>query len=149
MDGGSNWQTLDDTITNPDVSGSTTNTLTVSGSNMISLDGYLFRVVLGGTATCEIPSDEVTATITLFANDFSSDNGIKIYPNPFKDNVFVTFNDVVEAELRVLDINGRLLKNQKLNSAQNTINMNDLPSGLYFFQITSDAKTTVQKIIKK
>jgi hypothetical protein len=149
MDGGSNWLALDDSFANPDVSGSTTNTLTVSGNNMMMVNGYLFRVILGSSPCEDVISDEALATVTLSAHDFSVDNGIKIYPNPFLNEVIITFQDSAAAELKVLDINGRLLKNQKLTAAQNTIDMNDLPSGLYLFQITSDTKTTTQKVIKK
>lgn len=149
MDGGSNWLALDDSFANPDVSGSTTNTLTVSGNNMMMVNGYLFRVILGSSPCEDVISDEALATVTLSAHDFSVDNRIKIYPNPFLNEVIITFQDSAAAELKVLDINGRLLKNQKLTAAQNTIDMDDLPSGLYLFQITSDTKTTTQKVIKK
>ena len=117
---------------------------------MIILNGYLFRVILGGTSPCgNVTSNSALATVTLRANDFSTDNGIKIYPNPFQNKVIIAFDESIDAELKVFDVNGRLLKDQKLNATENNIDMSNLPSGLYLFQITSDSKTMIQKVIKK
>ncbi len=150
-DGGSTWMALNDSFANPDVSGSTTNTLTVSGSNMIMLNGYLFRVILGASPCTDVTSNEALATVTLSSRDFSVDNGIKIYPNPFQSDVTVELQNITDTDtsLKVYDINGRLLKDKKLNASQNRIDMHDLPSGLYLFQITSNERTLIQKVVKK
>ncbi|AWM14120.1 hypothetical protein DI487_09845 [Flavobacterium sediminis] len=151
-DGGSTWMALNDNFANPDVSGSTTNTLTVSGNNMIMVNGYLFRVLIGGTAICTIPSDSALATVTLGTETFSA-NGkeVTIYPNPFRNEIIVDLLHITTTgtSLEIYDSNGRLLKDQKLSTTQNRIDMHDLPSGLYLFRIISDERTWTQKVIKQ
>ena len=85
----------------------------------------------------------------------TADNHIKVYPNPF-DNVQTIVIENAEPEkasITLLDLEGRQLKNcfnGMLNQGTNqfTIDLNELPSGMYFYQILDGQTLTVKKIIK-
>lgn len=72
----------------------------------------------------------------------------KVYPNPTHNNVNIEFDNLSNAKLQVLDFNGRVLMNQSLNNTSNTVNTNNLPSGMYLFKVTSDEGSATRKVIK-
>jgi hypothetical protein len=56
--------------------------------------------------------------------------------------------DLTNAKLQVVDITGKILMNQALNISSNTVDVTQLPTGMYFFKVTSNEGTTTNKIIK-
>jgi len=147
FDGGITWQPLDDTFTNPNVSGSTTNSLTISGSNMIGITGYKFRVILDGTSMCTSTSNEVLATVTLETKSFGISN-VKVYPNP-STGIF-TIDIVEELEFTVYDIVGKTIINQKSLVGSNTLDLSRFEKGIYLLSlINSIGETNTYKLIKE
>jgi len=75
-------------------------------------------------------------------------DGLLIYPNPTKGQLFVesTFN-LENAQYSVFDISGKRVLNNKLSSK--TIDVSALNSGPYFLQIIDNGLTTTQKFIKE
>lgn len=86
---------------------------------------------------------------TLSTVGFNVNSNFKIYPNPTQNEVTIEINNLNEAKLEVFDINGRLLQKQTLNTAQNKVNVNDLPAGMYLFKVTSVEGTATQKVVKQ
>ncbi|CAN5566658.1 hypothetical protein BH11BAC2_BH11BAC2_04280 [soil metagenome] len=79
-----------------------------------------------------------------------SDNEIKIIPNPFStQTVFYTANGFQNTKLTVYNYFGQKVKEMIKNSGQTiTFSRDDLPSGIYFVQITQDNKiVTLEKIV--
>jgi minor extracellular serine protease Vpr len=77
-------------------------------------------------------------------DDFNATK-IAIYPNPTKDFVTVDLVDEPSAKVDVYDSVGRLVKKQSLNAAISQVNIADLPSGIYIFNvITSQGKVSKQ-----
>lgn len=146
-DNGVTWSTLDDTFTNPDVSGSTTNTLTISGIGMIGITGYKFRVILDGTSMCTSTSNEVLATVTLETKSFGISN-VKVYPNP-STGIF-TIDIVEELEFTVYDIVGKTIINQKSLVGSNTLDLSRFEKGIYLLSLMSTkGETNTYKLIKE
>lgn len=70
-------------------------------------------------------------------------SGLKVYPNPMVNNGLIEFESSVDGQidLRVFDINGRLVidKNERIVRGTNNIklNTNDLPTGTYYATLAS------------
>jgi hypothetical protein len=85
----------------------------------------------------------------------AAEDHIKVYPNPF-DNVQTIVIENAESEkvsITLVDLQGRQIKNcfsGMLNQGTNqfTIDLNGLPSGMYFYEIQDGQSLTVKKIIK-
>jgi len=76
------------------------------------------------------------------------------FPNPFNSNTVIKFEIYKKAKttLRVYDINGKLIQelvNSVLDKGNYSINYNatNYPSGIYFYELTSDGRTSVKKMI--
>ncbi len=72
-------------------------------------------------------------------------NKIKLYPNPTSEIVNIEGLDS-PASVIITDINGLTIK--KINNVLNEIIISDLPSGLYFFDISNKTINERHKIIK-
>ncbi len=79
---------------------------------------------------------------------------VKVYPNPATDNVSVQFTlpQAGDYDLRVLDINGKVLKDLKDKGTQGVniknMTLDRLTNGMYFIQITSGQSTITTKFLK-
>lgn len=78
---------------------------------------------------------------------------IKIYPNPFSENVSVKFSQDYRNEkygYRIFDLNGRLISSGELKETSNILNLQNLATGNYMLEINQSGKTiNTYKIIKK
>jgi hypothetical protein len=86
----------------------------------------------------------------------STEDGIQIgfetsmytlYPNPTKDfvNIFMPENSIVD--LKIVDINGKEVKRFTASDGK-SIQISDLPSGIYIINIFDGRKTCNQRFIK-
>jgi len=88
-------------------------------------------------------------TNVLSNTDFEFRNKFRIYPNPALNIVTISFEDLKNAKLEVIDITGKLLMKKELNVSSNTIDIEKLPSGLFFFKVSSQEGTATTKVIKQ
>ena len=79
----------------------------------------------------------------------AADNNYAVYPNPVKNILrIVSSNEKMNSSNAILlDLSGRILIKQNLNSFVEEINTSDLPNGNYLLKITDEQKTTTKKII--
>ncbi len=72
---------------------------------------------------------------------------INFYPNPTKSQITIN----VEEPYNVLFYNqtGQLIKQLNISAGQNIIQLNDVPSGLYFTKFTSNTNQWTTKILKQ
>lgn len=89
----------------------------------------------------------ILAISSLNLDDFET-NSIQIFPNPFLSNVTIINNNGI-GNLEVYSVLGQKITSFELNNGNNTINLNNLNSGVYFFKINSDNKSQTLKLIKK
>jgi glucuronoarabinoxylan endo-1,4-beta-xylanase len=77
-------------------------------------------------------------------------NEVKIYPNPAKTEIFIELK-VSDATAKIYDSKGALIKSGvKLISGKNRLEINELPTGTYFIEISSqNKKISSQKFIKQ
>ncbi len=71
----------------------------------------------------------------------------KIYPNPVNDKLFIDNRDDFQ-ELAIVNANGLMVKRQKLTPFQNAIQLNNLPSGIYFVLLSNQNNRCIKTIIK-
>ncbi|MBD3863677.1 LamG-like jellyroll fold domain-containing protein [Olleya marilimosa] len=145
---GGTWMPLDDSLTNPDVSGSTTNTLTISGDNLSFIVGLQFRVVMNGTASCNVISNEVNVTDETLSVSTVLINEVKVFPNPTTDNVKISLSKVQDFEISVYDLNGRLLLNSKNRSDAFLLDLSSYQNGIYIIKTKIDQKEAINRVIK-
>ena len=76
---------------------------------------------------------------------------VRLYPNPVKSFLTIdisnSFNGTVQ--LKIYNINGRIVKQQKLSALKSSIELAGLKPGIYFLQFVGDGKTIIQKIVKQ
>lgn len=79
----------------------------------------------------------------LSVSDNSLTNNLQIYPNPASDKVFVKADQLNSVEL--FDLQGRKL-GVKLNS-DNSINVSNLPKGIYVLKLNIKGKSVSKKLV--
>ncbi|MEZ0005426.1 hypothetical protein ABH942_000777 [Flavobacterium sp. 28YEA47A] len=82
--------------------------------------------------------------ITNLGVDTFVKDGLKIYPNPTADQLFVQLNDVTE--VTIVDMTGKIIQHETLKSGNNSIDVSSLASGMYFIRSVSGATA---KFVKK
>jgi pimeloyl-ACP methyl ester carboxylesterase len=79
----------------------------------------------------------------------AKEEAIAIWPNPARDQVQINFS-LGKGQLSLYDVNGRLLKEQVLNSDLSTIDISDLSDGNYILTITHNgAQYGTLLVVKK
>jgi hypothetical protein len=71
-----------------------------------------------------------------------------IYPNPSNGNFIIESNvNQLNSEIEVIDIYGKLIYTDRINSNQKEINLTDLSPGIYLVTLTQNGISTTKKII--
>lgn len=140
------WTDLLDTFTNPDVSGSSTNTLTISGGIPADFDNLKVRVVLNNFCG-SIISNEATLSVTLSKNIFENFN-FTYYPNPTNGILNLEYDKEI-SEIEVTNILGQKLisKYPKMNKIQ--VDLSELSNQTYFVKVSSGSNSKIIQILKK
>lgn len=113
----------------------------------INSDGFydaLVGNIRGGLSlyTTDLPSGQMVNT-----NEIGQTK-IKIFPNPAKNWLSIHIEQANDFErVQLLDINGRVLQTQLINSTSQQVRLTQLPSGLYFVQLLGEAGTITRKIV--
>ena len=80
-----------------------------------------------------------TGIITSDIND-----GITIFPNPFTTSTTIIVNDIVQlkkVELRMYNSLGEIVLNKIITNQETVLETNNLPSGIYFYNVIGNNKT--------
>lgn len=104
------------------------------------------QIMEGVQQAYEITTLSTSETLTADKKD------ILLYPNPFKDFVFLDFttNDYKNSEYQLFDSSGKLLKEEKIKESKSEFNFSELPSAMYIIRVNKDGKNIKTfKIIKK
>jgi subtilisin family serine protease len=80
-------------------------------------------------------------------------NSVKIYPNPTNDilNIELRLDKITEVKFQLFDAIGQLVltSDRKVSNNEKTLlNLNDLPSGVYFLQIRINGNILSKKVIR-
>jgi hypothetical protein len=72
----------------------------------------------------------------------------RIYPNPANDLLWVENNNNVMMNAQISDLSGKPLIRQNDKSTLFSININELPAGVYLLTLESKGMKSVQKFVK-
>lgn len=72
----------------------------------------------------------------------TTENNIKIYPNPFSASFTVELEKVENSEFVIFDMLGQIIKNVKINSTKFNIDREEMKSGMYFYQLKNNESVT-------
>ena len=110
-------------------------TFTSADGTLILTHGFQQKLII--TAVEEYIVDPVSVTV---------------FPNPTSEIVNIEFDTPTDEEitLYLLDAQGKLVKTDKIESATTNkqINMQDLPSGLYYLRLMQGKLVNVYKVVK-
>lgn len=73
---------------------------------------------------------------------------ISLYPNPATETIHIQ-SDFEELTVQIRRSTGEIVLEKKLFTAQSTINIQHLSTGIYFIELTHGSEHFVQKIVKK
>jgi hypothetical protein len=73
--------------------------------------------------------------------------GITVYPNPSSEKI--TIESPTIGYLSILNVNGQQLLQKEITEPITTVDISNLPSGVYFVRATIDKAVQVKKIIKQ
>jgi hypothetical protein len=76
--------------------------------------------------------------------------GMELQPNPAREQIGVTlFGNTNEVNrYRLVSINGQIVQEGTFLEKYNTLNINELPNGVYFIQVSNENNILTKKIIK-
>lgn len=88
-----------------------------------------------------------TDTVVAFIENLAID--VHIFPNPINDVLSISANSIVY-KTSLMDVNGTVLREHLWKPLEKETKMNtgDLPTGLYFIQIETDAGVLIKKVLK-
>jgi hypothetical protein len=92
---------------------------------------------------------EISTTVGIEITNISLD--FIAFPNPTSGNIVLSIRDFNNEKLnyQLYDMNGKLLKSNKVNAINTTIDMSELPASNYFLNINNDSSIIKSfKIIK-
>lgn len=128
--------------------GQAANIINLSTENSVEEFGNLFAIVfLQDDADKTVWQSASTAPDGALSVNEISDLGLTLYPNPANSSFNVTFSgNNSNGSVRILDINGKEVLSQDINSLNGNINCDQLGNGMYFVELTVDGKTAVKKL---
>jgi ligand-binding sensor domain-containing protein len=75
---------------------------------------------------------------------------VKVLPNPASNDLnFELPANMNISSIEILNIEGTIVKSQRINNHQNTINVSDLPSGMYVIRMQTDKGLVMKKLVKR
>ncbi len=126
--------------------GANTNAISVTWSNTANAGKVSAQEI--DANTCKGDTANLTISIlNVGVNDVNLIDGLKVYPNPTKNDLFIeTTEDVIVV---ITDISGKkLLETKNQNGEVLTLDLSAFASGTYFVNISSDKNTVTRQIVK-
>lgn len=136
---GVNYQWIDCNNNNAAISGENAQTFNPSISGN-------YAVVLSNT-NCSDTTACINFTFSSVGiNKLENNGNLQIYPNPASNSVSLT-NIVKGSTIKILDVTGKLIYNQKVNSSSGIIETTTWSNGMYFIQIENEGAIAQKKLI--
>lgn len=111
--------------------------------------GQILYIRLWGYGDDETEPYSISAfDASLSTNDFESNTLFSYYPNPVKEKLQISSQEVVQ-EITIINMLGQRVINKEINTVSPEINLSNLKSGAYFLQVTISGVTETIRIIKQ
>jgi len=80
----------------------------------------------------------------------SDTTDFEVWPNPVSDGSFtLTLENAIPSELVIYNVNGQMVKTQRIDNSVNNIHFDNMESGIYFVEMKNDNGKKVKKLIVK
>ena len=117
----------------------------VLGSTTVLTTGATYYVV-SVAGDCSSSPLAISTTIALITADFDASN-LNFYPNPTSGIVIIKYSKKI-VEVSVVNLLGQVVLNKKTNATEVEIDLSSFPIATYLFNVVSDGKTQIIKVIK-
>lgn len=123
---------------------------TINRERTVNSAGTYVVTVTNNNGCEDVDSIEVNVEICS-GIDESALASIKIYPNPTSAelNIQLPKAGIALNELRVLDVNSKLLSRTVINELEMKLDLSDLASGVYFIELSGNQQQLRYKLIKE
>ena len=118
-------------------------------SNVVENDTFWVQTVIFLPNGQECYSEKVPITInveTTATNDFISEIGLKVYPNPTRGEVHISLRKEQLVGLKVRDISGKEIRSFRRSSSE-LYSLEGLQPGVYLLEIDLGVRAVTQKVI--
>lgn len=74
---------------------------------------------------------------------------MKVYPNPASDYITISIDNLLgdDINLTIIDVQGKIVANEKINTGTHTINTTNLLNGTYMLRLSSSEASFIKKIV--
>lgn len=107
----------------------------------------------GAVTSVEVdPNDftmERTGTIATSVASPAPELVFSVYPNPARDYITVSSSSKTDRLFRVRDLTGRIVKEFVRSSEKSSLDVQNLPEGIYFIESSVEGQRLTKKFIKK
>jgi len=111
-------------------------------------NGIITVTADNGCGNSTVQSLDVTSCTTGINEVSTLDNEVKLYPNPFSQNVTVDVSVDGPVTITMFNMIGENIGQWQLNKGMNTINTGAIPSGIYLMQIKTANSILNKKLVK-
>ena len=121
--------------------------ITFLDSNGISLSGRC-----GSTGNClYLTIDALSFDFATPTNDITTlQSPINIYPNPTTNDVHINWGKNAISDIKLKDTLGRVMQKKATNTEGVTLDLSELPLGLYFIELEQNGKhIATRKVVKQ
>jgi hypothetical protein len=88
-----------------------------------------------------------TLKIVGITENYPDDNSVRLYPNPFSNNIQLE-SEVLVNSIEVVNTLGETVSNKQIDNKRAKVPLEELSSGLYFVKINAKEGQIIKKIIK-
>lgn len=109
---------------------------------------YQAKLIVTNNLNCK---DSIIKQITITntsLNDLARKIAVKVYPNPFANQVTIDLENENSGQLTVLDINGKTIETLGLTKNQ-TLDLSHLAKGIYLLKMEVNQQTAYYKLVKE
>jgi PKD repeat protein len=122
-------------------------------THVYTANGNYTITLIASNGTCS-DTTTIPVSITVGIDEIQNVAEVKMYPNPVNDiaTVNVTLAENAQIAVNIFDITGKLVNtvyNDQMNAGLNTlsINVSELPAGIYFTSVTSGKYNKTMKMV--
>ncbi len=93
-----------------------------------------------------------SGNIVIGINELNNSLNISAFPNPVVDNIIIRVPEIATSDsyrIEILNISGQIIKTIYNNGKETTIDLKNLPSGVYIIKAKTDEGIAIKKFIKE
>ena len=107
-----------------------------------------YKVILTSTVCTDIVSESGCIIVSTIAIEDMEIEGLKIYPNPTTDRLYIESSSVKIQSVILRDMTGKLIYHSDTINGKCQINLNAFALGTYMLEVNTDNGSSIHKIVK-